>query len=510
MLSGLGFAGLLAVAMAIGTRFPSSLFSTLLSRTVAWRSVLTGRHRSMLLVTGAIGLYLVGNAILFPLGGDPFDLPAEKLFAYVAQRYGPVELYYLPNVVSLPWIWHGIPYEESGFPYEPVFAYLSAGIGWLQSLLFAGGGPFRADSLNLEYVIKAVNVAAGFGDSVLIFLILRRLKMTFRWSLIGSALFLFNPAVWYSMSVWGQTHVISLLFILAVVWFAETNRPLLAWLSLVAACLTRPQMLVFGLLLGIVLLKKFPWGRSLVALSWAAVLTFLLLLPFTLATSPSLPVDIMRNNFQIQEAGGNDPGLTPVSQGAYSIWPLVTYVTQGASGLQREFVLSSQTLVGSLTYQRASQILTGVTLLLLALVLAMRKRAQFESGGYIPTVALGITSFLMLLTAILSTHFLLALPLLLLCRRWTSGVGYFYIAIIWTVSSFVAMYGEMGAVLSSQDYPLLAPAHNVVTRFFVNLYSWDRFITVAVVGDICALIWLAFLAFKAPLRQAGALATASK
>jgi hypothetical protein len=166
--------------------------------------------------------------------------------------------------------------------------------------------------------------------------------------------------------------------------------------------------------------------------------------------------------------------------------------------------------VGSLTYQRASQILTGTALLLLAVALAIRKRAQFESGGYIPSVALGITSFLMLLTAILSTHFVLALPLLLLCRRWTTGVGYFYIAIIWTVSSFVAMYGEMGAVLSSQDYPLLAPAHNVVTRFFVNLYSWDRFITVAVVGDICALIWLAFLAFKAPLRQAGALATASK
>ena len=108
--------------------------------------------------------------------------------------------------------------------------------------------------------------------------------------MIGSALFLFNPALWYSMSVWGQTHVISLFFVLAVIWFVETNRPLLAWLALAAACLTRPQMLVFGLLVGVVLLKKFPWVRNLVALSWAAVLTFLLLLPFTVATSPSLPV----------------------------------------------------------------------------------------------------------------------------------------------------------------------------------------------------------------------------
>jgi hypothetical protein len=247
-----------------------------------------------------------------------------------------------------------------------------------------------------------------------------------------------------------------------------------------------------------------------VALSWTAVLTFLVLLPLTLATSPSLPVDIMLNNFQIQEAGGNDPGLTPVSQGAYSIWPLVTYVSKGASGLQREFVPSSQTLVGNLTYQRASLILTGVALLLLTVALALRKRAQFESGGYIPAVALGITSFLMLLTAIVSTHFLLALPLLLLCRRWTSSLGYLYIAIIWTVTSVVAMFGEMGAILSVQYYPQLAPAHNVVTRFFVQLYASDRFITLAVVGDICAMIWLAFLTFRPSVHQASTLAAASK
>jgi Gpi18-like mannosyltransferase len=213
--------------------------------------------------------------------------------------------------------------------------------------VFAGAGVFALDSARLEYLIKATNVLFGLGDAVLVYRILRKLQVGERWSLAGSALFLFNPAVWYSMSVWGQTHVISLFFVLAVIWFAETNRPLLAWLALAAACLTRPQMLVFGLLLGVVLLKKFRWERSVVALSWTAVLTFLVLLPLTLATSPSLPVDIMLNNFQIQEAGGNDPGLTPVSQGAYSIWPLVTYVSKGASGLQREFVPSSRRLTTS-------------------------------------------------------------------------------------------------------------------------------------------------------------------
>ncbi len=125
-----------------------------------------------------------------------------------------------------------------------------------------------------------------------------------------------------------------------------------------------------------------------------------------------------------------------------------------------------------------------------------RRRAAIDSGGYLPLVALGISSFLMLLTGVVATHFLLALPFLLLCRRWMGSTAYLYVAAIWTVTTLVPMFGDMGVVISQQDYPLLAPASNVVTRFFVYLYSWDRFITVAVVGNICAVVWLAFLTVR--------------
>jgi hypothetical protein len=509
----LAIAATVLVVVAIGIRVQRRSIrdtSDWIRRLVAaWGSRIGSRWRVGLLVSGSIGLYLVGNALLFPLGGHPFDIAAEKLYAYVAQTQGPTQLYYLPNVVSLAQLWNGVPISELGFPYGPAFAYLAAAIGWLGSHLFAGGGQFRLESVQLEYVVKSANVMFGLADSALIYAILRQIRVSNRWSLIAAALFMFNPAVWFNMSVWGQTHAISLFFVLATIWFAEKDWPLLAWLALVAACLTRPQMVVFGLLLGIVLLKKFSWPRNVVALSWTVILTFLVLLPFTLATSPSLPIDITLNNFRVQQGGGNDVS-PPVSMGAYSIWPLVTYLINGASGLQRALTPSTQSLVGPLTYQRAGLIATIGTLLFLGVALMFRKRADFEFGGYLPLVALGIVSFLMLLTGILSTYFLLALPLLLLCRRRMSNMAYFYILAIWTITTFVAMYGEMGAVLSSQDYPLLAPAHNLVTRFFVNLYSWDRFITVAVVGDICALIWLAFLTFKAPLRQASALAAASK
>ena len=444
----------------------------------------------------AVGLYLIGTSSLLPLKGHPFDFGNEELFAYVARVYGPQHLYYLPNVVSLATIWGGIPYNENAFPYEPVMAYLSAGIGWITSIKFAGGGLFALDSWQLAYVIKSANVLFGLGDAALIYLILREIKVAKSWSLIASALFLFNPAVWFSMTVWGQTHVVSLFFVLAAIWFAEKHLPFWAWLALAAACLTRPQMLVFGLLLGIVFLRKFSWKENLSAVSWTVIVCFISWIPFTLATSPSLPIDILRNNFHVQEAGGNQAALTTVSQDAYSLWPLVTYLAHGASGLQRAFTASSTPLIGSVTYQQVSQIVTVAALLLVSAVLVLRKRTAFESGGYIPLVALGVTSFLMLLTGLVATHFLLALPLLILCRRWMGTVAWLAVVAIWSVTTLVPMAGEMSLLIAHQQYPLLAGRSDELRQFFIQLHTSDRFITGAIVANICAVIWLAILTIR--------------
>jgi hypothetical protein len=462
------------------------------------RARLATRGRRLLLacVAAAVAVYLVGNALLFQLGGQPFDMGGAKVFAYVGGADGPLQLYYLPNLVSLARIWKGEPNIEAGFPYGPVMAYLFTGIGWVHSFVLAGGGVFGPGGWRLEYLIKAVNVLFGLGDTGLIYLILRRIAVPQRWRLVAAALFLFNPAVWFSMSVWGQTHVISVFFVLLAIWLAECGVALWAWFALAAACLSRPQMLVFAFLFGIVMLRKFSWRQNAIALSWAVIVTFLFLLPLTFLTSPSFPLDVQLNTIYIQEAGGNDRVLTTVSQGAYSVWPLITYLTHGASGLARISVPSSETLIGPLSYQRASQILTILAMLLTAAGLLMRGRSTLSAGGYIPMIALGITSFLMLLTGIVSTHFLLALPFLVLSWRWIRGDGYFYVVAIWTITSLVTMYGDMGNVIWAEDYPLLAPANNAITTFFVNLYSWDRFMTFGVVGNVCAVVWLAFAAFR--------------
>lgn len=445
-----------------------------------------------LLVLAGVAFYLAGNAFLFQFAGHPFDMGGERVFAHVASAYGPTQLYFLPNLVPLASIWQGQPYIEAGYPYGPVHSYVFAGIGYANQLLFGSTG----SDLQLEVLIKTVNVLFGLGDAALIYAISRRIGLSQRWSLIASAFFLFNPAVWFSMSVWGQTHVISVFFVLAAILLAEYGFAMWSWLALIAACLTRPQMLVFALLIGIVLLRKFDWRTNVIGLSWTIVLTFLLLLPITVASSPSLPVDFLINNFRIQEAGGNESSVTTVSQGAYSIWPLITLVN-GNSGIDRIYAPSLASLIGPLSYQRTSQILTGGALAVVVALLLRRRREAVVAGGYIPIVAVGITSFVMLLTGIVSTHFLLALPFLLLCRRWLDPLPYLFVAVVWTITSLVPMFGDMGTILSSGN-ELLAPTYRPITEFMIGLYTWDRFITVGIVANICAVVMLGVAAFHGP------------
>jgi hypothetical protein len=439
---------------------------------------------------GASGIYIVGNAALFRFGGHPFDFGNEQLYAYVAKTYGPVHLYFLPDVTSLAGTWNGVPWVEASFPYEPVIAYLFTGIGWLNNIIFGSVGPFSAASSNLGYLIKSVNVAFGLADGILIYLTLRELGVNERWCRVGAAFFIFNPAVWFSMSIWGQTHVFSIFFILIAVLLAQRHLPFWAWLALAAACLTRPQIL------GAAFLRKFTWRENLAGLSLTMIVIFIAIIPVTWGTSPSLPIDIMLYVFRVQEAGGNQSSLTTVSQSAYSIWPLVTYAFHGASGMSRAFTPSASPLIGPITFQGASQALTVLVLAVVTTALLIRKRLVIQSGGYLPLLAVGVASSLLLLTGVVATHFLLALPLLLLCRKWMDGVAYCFVAAVWSISTLVPMFGDMGVVISSTTNPLLAPATNSVTRFFVELYVWDRFITAAIVANICVVVWVAVLAYR--------------
>lgn len=431
-----------------------------------------------------LAFFFVFNAFLFNLGSLPFDMMAEKIWAYSATKYGPLELYHLPNIVGLAKVWGGTPYQEAVFPYNFGFTYVFTVIGWIYKLFLNAPGPLVMDTFMLEFVIKSFNLFSIFVDGVLIYLILKEMKVVRKQSILASCLFLFNPAVWFISSIWGQTYLISLFFMLAAIWLAEKQHIQWAWLTLAVGILNRPQMLIPMFLLSLSFLRKFSIRDNLQSILWSIITVFLLLAPFSLAISPSTPVDIFTNQLFIQEAGGNDPALTLVSLDAYNLWPLITY-TKGARGLERIHYPSPTPLAGQLSYQQISQILTIAIILVAAILILLRP-------DYVFFLTLGTVGFLVLKTGLAATHFVFALPLLILCRKSMGNFAWHALIAIWTATMLTSIYGIFGYSIENVGYlaPAIHSSNNIVTRFFMQLYPADWCITLGSAANLGVLAWL--------------------
>jgi hypothetical protein len=463
-----------------------------LRRRLAVPRVFSLGRKAQVVVAAAVAGVAILNVLLFRLGNSPFDMADQEVWSYIAATYGPAEVYVLAPFVTVAKVWNGIPYGDALFPYQPILVYLFTGFGWISRLF---------GTSQIEYIAKTVNLGFALLDGLVIFAILRRLNSSWRWSLAAAGLFIFNPAVWFSTSIWGANHVLSLFFILLAILLAEYDHPLGAWLVLGVGSLTRPQMLVLGILVGVYLFRRFTPSRNAYALSVTAIVIFVLISPFTLATSPSLPVDLMASTIQVQALGGNERALTTVSLDAFSFWPLVTLLQAGQSGLARIFYPSDSTLIGSITYHQAGLGVALVVLTAAIVMLAVRPRSNLEAGAYLPVVSFGVSGFLMFVTGLAATHFILALPFILMCRPWLSARGYYAIVAGWTLTTLIAMYGILAVDLPRADYlhaPLFgehAPLRSV-TSFVGQLYEWDRTISVGVAINTLIFLTLMVVAIR--------------
>jgi len=436
--------------------------------------------------------FLGANSLLFRLAVEPFDMGSQTVWAYIASSMGPAHLYFLPNIVSLAHVWGGVPYHEAVFPYEPILGYIFAMLGWIYRLVLAApdAGP---NSSQMIYLIKAANLLFGLVDGALIYLILRQLKLSQGSSVTGASLFLFNPAVWFSMSVLGLTHVISISFVMAAIWLALREHALPAWLMLALAALSRPQMLVAGWILGAIFLRTYSLRKNLHAIAFTIIILFILLVPVALSTSPSLTVDVVWHALQLQEGGGNEQALTTVSLNATSVWPLMTYLIDHQHGALRFSFPSSNTLAAGLSYQRFSQFILVALLVIVAALALVRTKKWDEHGMPYFLLAFGFLGFLMFGTGLAATHFVLGLPFLLICRKWLNRAIYGALITAWSLTTFIPMFGSLGTALSGADYLLRYPlsGRNQITTFFADLSTWDPFITLAVSINLVVLATLA-------------------
>jgi len=444
--------------------------------------------RKMVIIIILIFLYVSFNALLFQTGNHFYDFTSFKLYLYIAARYGCASLYHLSSIAPLPHHITGEPVASPTFPYGPTMTYVFGIMGRLTDTLLPAS-QLRLDNFLFDFIIKGTNVIFGLLCGILIYSILFKFGNE-REGLIAFVIFLFNPAIWFMMSIWGETHTISMFFILLSIWFACNRFLGLAWATLVLTVFTRPQMTIPALLLGLIYTKSFTIRRTLQGLSSGIVLSFAGFSPLLFALSPSLPMDVLFHTTKTYNL--TDSLVTRylfLSNDAYNLWPLLTRFTLNLIGPSRIFVPKQTSFFGSLTYLDVSNILQ--LLLLAFLVYTILRYCKGLNGKSLGVVAAGFLALTMAGTGISSHHFTLTIPLILLAKKSLGKYAYYSILFFLTVTTFLTMWGSMLAALEPMSllYPYGA-INNYVSRFIAELYVSDRFITLGTLLNTISLFWL--------------------
>jgi dolichyl-phosphate-mannose-protein mannosyltransferase len=149
-------------------------------------------------------------------------------------------------------------------------------------LFWSAGSIINALSLSGQAavnVLKMVPTVFDLATTTLIYLFLRK-QLTFKQTLLGTALYAFNPAVIFNVAVWGQFDVIYTFFLVLSLILALKNKPEVSAVVFAAGLLTKPQGIALLPLVALLIYKKSGVRRLLLSTVAFVVTIFLVILPF--------------------------------------------------------------------------------------------------------------------------------------------------------------------------------------------------------------------------------------
>lgn len=197
------------------------------------------------------------RALLFSIPGYKIDLNTFAAWFNAAAEHG-IRPFYLVTG------WHDYP---------PFNIYLFWLLGSLAKNLSLYGTPY------LSYLIKLPSNIFDLATAFLIFVFVRR-KLDFKYSLMASALYAFNPAAIFDGAIWGQYDGIYTFFLIASLLLVLNSKPKLSAAAFVVALLTKPQSIALAPLLVFFIIRKFGWKRFGQSVLAAAATVLVVILPF--------------------------------------------------------------------------------------------------------------------------------------------------------------------------------------------------------------------------------------
>jgi|GEM_PF-1437008 len=493
----LGLAGCLAL-VALGVRRRARRTP----RAGPWRPRVLMLSVSTATVVGAAAVVLYGVISLYLAhqGSMNVDIIGARVWAYTAGTQGLDEVYFLPNVSSAEaGQWQGHALQEAGFPYGPTMAYIFGALGALYGHGLHQPALAETDAASIDLAVRLTNGAFGLVAAVLIGLIVRGLAVKVRSATIVAGVFLLAPALAFSNSVWGSTQSMSLVFLLAAILLIQRTKLTGAWVLLLAAMMTRPQNLVVGVVLAMVLLRTQPVRATVHALSRAVIVVFVALLPLSLLVSPTLPMDVMANALFMHVGNGNDTWTLPVSWGAFGPWQLVVAAMEGVGGVDATLFPATVELAAGLTYYQWGTLAFLGSIGAIGVVVLVRGR-RLMGGGYLVLGTLAVLALMLLKTGAPSYHMLLPTALSFLLVRALPRPAYLFSTITLSTTTMLSMYGMGAYWLSGHPQwavgvydPTFWPA-----RAFAAAVDNPTVVLLAALANTLVLVTLAYYAVRDP------------
>jgi len=318
----------------------------------------------------------------------------------------------IATYIALAWktVGHGIQsayLEFNGSPPSdnpPVLLYPFWFFGWLyQKLISPLFGRTQVSYPDLlRFMLRLPALIADLLAGALVFRVLRqRQSISFNAALFAASIYLFNPALIFDSTYWGQTQAIHALFMLLSLSAIYNRAYGWAGAALAAAVLTKPQALAIAPL---VLLFAFRDRAVLRCLGAAAGATLLINLPFLLAGNIGTV---------LQEYADTTRFHPFIAVNAHNLWWFVT----GGKGWSHD-----TDLVGPLTFRTAGFLLFSCAMLLSLLVVWRDWKKLFLVAAY------EALAFFMLNTQIHENHLLAMFAPLVIAAALNQIAWWFYCA----------------------------------------------------------------------------------
>ena len=196
---------------------------------------------------------------------------------------------------------------------------------WLLSIPYDWlGGRFDTESGGLKILVKIPPLLIDLATIVVAYIVARRLAPgAWRsWGPVAVAgIVAFHPVVVYDSAVWAQIDAVIALAAIGAIALAVANRPALACGVLALGLLTKPQPVIFGPIVAVLVFRISGWpgiGKGAMA---AVAVTVVPLLPWIVTGGGDDIIDVYRRLFN------NNNGVTALTQNAWNLWWFIPFET---------------------------------------------------------------------------------------------------------------------------------------------------------------------------------------